>query len=500
VNVPLPADRREVDRFVEDEPATAGERLGALLFRRDVRQRFLEGRRWALSAAPDDDHRLVVRLRTDQRSVWLHALPWEEMPAPGSRHPLGLTSGIVLVRDVLRESAGRRGHAPGATPRLLVVVGAPEIDRPLDVAAEVDALDRLEKRGWKVDVAESGRLDEIRACCARAHGDGAPYDVLHFIGHGRLGQGEGKIKLRTGEDDRDAWVAGSFLAQQMADHPSPPLVVLNACDTAGSSIESPLAPALAFLENGVSSVLAMARPIPDRAAVAFADAFYSELADTRDPARALYAARLKLQAAHPEGPTWAIPVALGAWRPWGRSEPTPSRGGWWTAAGALLVGLALVTSPWSPADDPPALTSSLAATRFADRQVEDNTLDEAHSWSFGLVGCGRSSAPPTEVFCVVRVENLRDEDRNFTVYLDDSRLKTSEGAIHPATVLRSPDGGVTRGEGRAPILLAPASPATLVLAMDGVPPTTTTADLEVKYHGASVEFPAVLLESLSSTP
>lgn len=512
-SVPLPATPEELERYLSDDPDVLGSRLSEALFRGDVRERFLEGRRWVMSGETGSDRRLLVRIRTRDESLWLHRLPWEEALEPDRRRPLGLAPEITLVRDIVRRAPGRGCSLPGNAPRLLVVVGAPEHGAALDVATEVAALRRLDELGWRVDVVDSGHLDEIRAHWAQAHADATPYDVLHFIGHGRLGRGEGEVKVRTGDDDRDAWVPGSLLWQQMGNHPSPPLVVLNACDTAGTSADSSLAPALAFLDNGLSSVVAMARPIPDSAAVAFATAFYPQLADTRDPARALHAARLKIQSRHPESRDWAIPVALGSWRPWHRQAPA-SRGGRWRAlaATAVLAGLAAFSSLWWMPDDEPPETFGFAAVsdlrdearrikeRLADREPVDLILDDERSWALQLLGCTRAAKAPGEVFCVLRVENLRDVDRPFSVYLDRSRLLSPDGAIHHVDFLLEPDGETTEGDGRASLDLAPGAPATLVLAVVGVARETTTLDLAIKYYDGSVTFPAVSLESLSSPP
>lgn len=508
-SLPLPATPDALDRYLADDPDTLGPRLAAALFRGEVRERFLEGRRWVRSAESEGERRLFVRLSTQKESLWLQRLPWEEVLEPDVHRPLGLAPDVTLVRDVVRLAPGRRCSPPADAPRLLVVVGAPELGAALDVAGEVEALDRLADHGWRVDVVESGRLDEVRACFAQARADGTPYDVLHFIGHGRLGRGEGELKLLAGDDDREAWVPGSLLWQQMGRHPPPLLVVLAACDTAGTSAESPLAPALAFLENGVSSVLAMAHPVPDTAAVAFATAFYPELADTRDPARALHTARLKVQSRHPEDRSWATPVALGSWRPWTQSAAARRRSWKATAAGLALASSVALGAIWSHVDEPrgrsthplgfaaatdPGATARAAKERLAGREAVDRVLDDPRSWSFELLGCGWAAKTPAPVLCVVRVENLRDIDRTFTVFLEDSRLLPLDGAVHPATFLLLPGGEVMQGEGRAPLLLAPETPATLVLGMQGVPEGTTTADLVVKYFGGSRTFPAVALE------
>jgi CHAT domain-containing protein len=161
--------------------------------------------------------------------------------------------------------------------RVLVATAEPKDASPLNAALELDGIRSTlaplsASRRVEVDVLASARRDELLARLRRG------YQVLHYVGHGTFGRGEGYLLLEDADGRADA-VSASLLSQMVTDS-SLRLVVLNACETAVTGVEAPLGGlAHQLARAGIPAVVAMQMAIADPAAFAFSREFYGALAD-----------------------------------------------------------------------------------------------------------------------------------------------------------------------------------------------------------------------------
>jgi formylglycine-generating enzyme required for sulfatase activity/tetratricopeptide (TPR) repeat protein len=137
-----------------------------------------------------------------------------------------------------------------------------------------------------------------------------PWNIFHFIGHGRFDErsDEGYITL-VNEEGRAAELRAAELVRLLADYPSLRLVLLNSCEGArsgGRSIFSSTAATL--VRRGIPAVLAMQYEISDRAATEFARVFYRALAYGMSVDEAVVEARQAICLAVTNTVEWGTPV------------------------------------------------------------------------------------------------------------------------------------------------------------------------------------------------
>src|SRR5262249_46318129 len=128
-----------------------------------------------------------------------------------------------------------------------------------------------------------GVLDHPSLAELRHRLRGEPWQVLHFMGHGRFdaATGQGVLAFERPGGTTEA-VPGALLATHLKDTRDLRLVVLNSCPTGavpsreGHPPHPALAPAL--LRAGVPAVLAMRFPVSNPAATAFGAELYAALA------------------------------------------------------------------------------------------------------------------------------------------------------------------------------------------------------------------------------
>lgn len=232
-------------------------------------------------------------------------LPWEFLyDVTEGRFPF---LNFPLVR-CLAVTGPRRPWRTGLPLRMLSMIGhaerlAPEEERRhlTDAVADLTQSGRLtltwvSGRGWR------DLQDRVRY--------GQPWNVLHFLGHGRFDSGsdEGGVVL---EDDNGApyQMPASRLTVLLRGRPSIRLVVLNACDTGRASTLSPFSSIAGTLVRAhVPAVVAMQFRITDPAAIEFTRSFYGALARRRSVIESVTAARQDLPNALPGSLEWGTPV------------------------------------------------------------------------------------------------------------------------------------------------------------------------------------------------
>jgi hypothetical protein len=133
------------------------------------------------------------------------------------------------------------------------------------------------------------------------------------MGHGVFDRasGEGMLAFEGTGGALDL-VSGRAFATKIRDLRSLGVVVLNACNTARAGHQEGLSPfrgvSAALVLGGVPAVVAMQRPISDRAAIGFSDAFYRHLARGDSIDEALTEGRQAIHSTGPESFEWATPV------------------------------------------------------------------------------------------------------------------------------------------------------------------------------------------------
>lgn len=248
-------------------------------------------RLWQQFADSTEKDRLLTIDATDPRVL---RLPWELL-ANEQGHLFA--QGISVRRRLQQATVAQT--VPAALPlpvRLLVVVC-----RPLDAgfidprAVSRPLLEAIEGLGSRVAV-EFLSPPTLEALTRRLRDKKAPpVHVVHFDGHGVYDAKEGLGYLlfedpRHGSDRVDANRLGTLLSNCGV-----PLMVLNACQSAGQEKANPYASVAArLIRAGVGSVLAMNYSVLVTAACRFVEAFYGGLAEGLTVGQAVDAGRLGL--------------------------------------------------------------------------------------------------------------------------------------------------------------------------------------------------------------
>ena len=285
----------------ERKLADYGKRLYGFLFGDGARFRqFLEF---------NDDYRrgarLTLALHRDAAALW--RLPWEYLCDDAGF--LALSGRLLLSRTPL--GLGELSPEPVGPPlRILVVIAAPDDQRPLDTEEEIrliqESLDEAVRAGRvQVDYLDDATLPAIGDALRQLK----PH-ILHYTGHGTYDQAKGASFLALEDDDgctKPAAIAD--LKPYLVDDPDLRLALLSGCQTARTSdVDAFAGVATGLLAEGVPAVLAMQSSILDPSAIELARAFYAAIAEGDTPLQAAQRSRLALKnAADGPGYDWGVP-------------------------------------------------------------------------------------------------------------------------------------------------------------------------------------------------
>jgi hypothetical protein len=290
-------------------PLEIGTELYRSIFQGQVRT-LLDKSRGQLEVSPNLGLRLKIKLDpSDEETGALADLPWELLCDGETEDFFALSRQTSLVRylDVPRSSQ----PIPFTPPLRILAVGASPRDLPpLDLEEEVRRLEGLNRTasGVAVEVLPHASAGAVREALA-----GDTFNVLHFMGHGTFDRasGEGMLAFEGTNGALDL-VSGKAFATKLRDLRSLGVVLLNACNTARARHQSGANPfrgvATALVLGGVPAVVAMQKPISDRAAIGFSAAFYRHLARGESIDEALTEGRQAIHSAKPEEFEWATPV------------------------------------------------------------------------------------------------------------------------------------------------------------------------------------------------
>lgn len=266
---------------------------------------------------------LELALLWSPASATLARLPWELLH-DGTTFLATSAADITVTVTRVVAGAGQTMPELPARPRVLFVVGARLTDAALRPGAEMLALLREVRAAGRriqhrvLDNASAGRM-RLAVATYEPH-------IVHFICHGgETADRVGFLRLQSDERDRetDDYTAGQLLEHLQVDGRLPPIVVLSACDTAGSGVDASryrsfggpeLAAPLAvdLVRAGVPVVVAMAGTVSDRACRVFTRTFGRALAEGESLVTATADAR-RLAFADVPGATsvdWALPAVF----------------------------------------------------------------------------------------------------------------------------------------------------------------------------------------------
>ncbi len=290
-------------------PLEVGTELYRSVFQGAVRT-LLDKSRGQLERSPQLGLRLKIKLDpNDEETGALADLPWELLCDGETEDFFALSRQTSIVRylDVPRSSQ----PIPFTPPLRILAVGAsPYSLQPLDLDAEMRGLDTLNSGASGVEVKF---LAHASAGAVRQELAKDTYNVLHFMGHGLFDRasGEGMLAFEGAEGAPDL-VSGKAFATKLKDLRSLGVVILNACNTARAGQAGGGNPfrgvATALVLGGLPAVVAMQKPISDRAAISFSTAFYRHLASGDSVDEALTEGRQAIHSVRPDSFEWATPV------------------------------------------------------------------------------------------------------------------------------------------------------------------------------------------------
>ena len=237
--------------------------------------------RTSLGLAQGAGKRLRLRLRIEPSEI--SALPWEYLYDPDADLPLAISPNQCLSRYVpISETVRTLEVNPPL--RVLIVIsdpsdlssyGMPALDASREIDWIQEALRQREDAGQvKTDVLPHAIAADLREKLRtfRPH-------VVHFIGHGGFQNDQGMLVI---EDDerKTRLISDKQFREFFLGADDAKLVILNACQGATqSSVRALSGLAPQIVRRGLSAVVAMQYPIPDKVALSFAREFYRALAE-----------------------------------------------------------------------------------------------------------------------------------------------------------------------------------------------------------------------------
>ena len=234
---------------------------------------------------------LEVVIRSSSTGVL--GLPWELMRDPERQSPVALDL-VGISRALSGEPLREPVAVESDVLRVLMVISRPAGRR--DVGYRMVArplVQRLQAVRGDVEltVLRPPTFAALRQALSSARAAGAPFQIVHFDGHGALAggratRGVGPIWLNS--NGGEAMLAfekptggsdpvGAAAVSRVLSEARVRLVVLNACQSGAVGKELEAAVATRLLQEGVPSVVAMAYSVYAVAAADFMGAFYERL-------------------------------------------------------------------------------------------------------------------------------------------------------------------------------------------------------------------------------
>jgi hypothetical protein len=215
---------------------------------------------------------------------------------PGSCH----TQTGHTTLDRAAESAGLAVDVAALEPVITLEDSWPGPESAAVFDEELGVLRALEALGARVE-----RLPALRQALRQAFDDGS-FDLLHLVSHGSFGGSDAGDATAVYLDD------GAFTAAELSPRMASalrraaPLVIFNTCHCGrmGFSLTRLGSWGAHLVRLGCGAFIGALWPVSDRAALAFARAFYEQLTSRRPLGEAVRLARLCVREQFPGDPTW----------------------------------------------------------------------------------------------------------------------------------------------------------------------------------------------------
>ena len=273
---------------------------------------------------PDQIRRLYDAARSEQVTQrlnliftsdnhWLARQAWEFIHDPDRKTFLALEE-VNFTRNVLTSIPAERIPARSGPMRILVVVAQPLGLAALSVEEETDVIRSGFRRLLDAKLADVELLlDATPELLHRAlESAPAPFDILHFIGHGDYREQDDCGYLIFQNADGGVQELDSTTLRQIVCRRGIRLVCLNACETGqGGREDFNRGVAQALIAGGVPAVVANQYPVLDVSATSFSRHFYWALAMGQSIGDAAREARVAVNyAISGEAIDWAVPVVF----------------------------------------------------------------------------------------------------------------------------------------------------------------------------------------------
>ncbi len=248
---------------------------------------------------------------------WVADNAWEFIYDPDRRTFLALEE-VNFTRNVLTAIPAERIPPRTGALRILVVVAQPLGLAALSVEEETNVIRSGFRRLLDAHLAEVELLlDATPELLHRTlEAAGAPFDILHFIGHGEYREKEGEKEgcgyLVFENSDGGVQELDSSTLRQIVCRRGIRLVCLNACETGrGGREDFSRGVAQAMIAGGVPAVVANQYPVLDVSATSFSRHFYWALAMGQSIGDAAREARVAVNySISGEAIDWAVPVVF----------------------------------------------------------------------------------------------------------------------------------------------------------------------------------------------
>jgi type VI secretion system protein ImpC len=227
----------------------------------------------------------------------------------------GPTRDMAVTARALAEGSSKSAPGLGPIPHLAGALA--NLSHPALADEELELLRVLESLGARID-----RLPAQRKALRRLLEQG-DFDLLHLVSHGDFGGT--MIADASGVRLEDGVFTAAELSQRMAGpiRRRSPLVFFNTCHSGrvGYSLTCLGAWGARFVQMGCGGFVGALWPVTERAALAFARAFYEAIARGCPIGDAVRIARQRVRERFPDDPTWLAYRCFAD--PMARVEPLP---------------------------------------------------------------------------------------------------------------------------------------------------------------------------------
>ena len=292
----------DIETTIYDSVEDFGGELYSLIFGGEIGDRFLVSQ----AVAEKEQKRLRIRLNFSEAPCLIN-VPWELLYCTSSRSFISLSNKTPVIRKMDLTALAPVEKAID-TIKVLVVISDPQDHERLDVEKEWHSINlATSKLQQKKSISLERVKPSLTALQRRLQSD--DYHVFHFIGHGGFdSRVDSGVLVFEDEHKKSDIISASDLGTILHDENSVQLALLNSCSGGKTSAENTFSGAgQSLLQSGVQSVVSMQFDITDKAAIIFAEEFYSALVNSYPPDSAVSEAR-KIMYTETNSIDWAAPV------------------------------------------------------------------------------------------------------------------------------------------------------------------------------------------------